>query len=216
MSRALALRQMLPTLRRGGVVARTPPATKSDLDQFEVLVMAAFKIPGRDVIADPALFVSMQRHILEERRYSTAVIALAFQKLVETEEWLPAKWAATCEAIVREAKKREREEAEKRADAEEVRRVHEQLERQKAAELAELRNTVGEYLAQDIIERAYQRIGSLIGEGEQRLWVRAAVACERWAIEAAKFMATFKPAELADDEKRAWVEWEYYGFKKGA
>jgi hypothetical protein len=81
-----------------------PPSTL-ELLRYSMLLASAFKMPGRNVIANPEIFLQLQRATLARRGFSKRALVHAFWAAHGAEEWLPetAPLVRWCEDALGEA-----------------------------------------------------------------------------------------------------------------
>jgi hypothetical protein len=208
---ALTIRNAL-VQRRTGVIARTPPATVAELESYTALMLAAFKVPSDNVLADPTAFLTAQRLTLQDRQYSLPVIAEAFRRAAARETWLPstAVMVGLCEQVVAEIVQAERQARDERALTRELRERRDRHEQQKAEAYALLKQV----LTESEFNNACTAI-TIVGDWDE--WIRALYGHRAWATEAAKFFATIEPhgIEKMDTFERLRLEMKYFDIRAG-
>lgn len=188
-------RGLLQATKPGAVVALGPPASRADLEQYVIVMLANIK-SAPSTIPDPNAFMIAQRDALASRGYSAAVLRAAYERALTTEEWLPATatMIRVCDEIERKQRKQKAEAA---AEAERQRseaRKAQWEDDERAKGIAEIERKLGKKIRPGEIAKTWDAIEAVLGLHARDRWHAAVMKGESWALRAAKFMTTVDPA----------------------
>lgn len=163
------------------------PAKPAELQKFAATVLASFKIPSSEVLADPDVYMTAMVSELSRRRFPISVVAQAYQARLAEDDWLPttAGMVKACEGIMRRRssaawnKKIER----LNSEAEQERRAEERKAVEPLARLAQRKYNISEQHTHDAADALRS------AKAEFAEWQVALQNGEEWAIRATLFLA---------------------------
>lgn len=174
---------------------QNPPVQVSaaDMKKFAATMLASFKMPGENVVANPKAFMKAMQSALSA--YPIDVLQEAYRRALASEEWFPSTAAMVkhCQAVMAERQAEERrarkEEAERREWEKQVQRLEERR-RHRRAFLDRLYEEVrlAAVMPKEAAETALEGIENLLGEAEAVRWLYRLENGEERAVQAGLIM----------------------------
>jgi hypothetical protein len=194
------------------------PATRADLTKFKAMVLASFKIPGGNVIADPQIYLQQQMATLARHGFSVAVLQEALKRALTCEDWLPstARMVRLCKAVRAESRARKRQQAADERERRDSERRHLEKEEQQAALEAFVTKRKRHRIPPGDATAAWEAIALIVGNDEARRWSTRIYEEKPWAFDALNYMASvWKDHEawpppkggVDDPGKKAWMNY---------